>query len=246
MSKNVVMMSVEEAEHYTEEKRAEMIAAYMPHDRDARALGVPVLGSGRVFPVQEETIRVEPFLIPPHWPQINGMDFGWDHPFGAVNCAWDRDADVFYVTKEYREREATPLIHSAAVKPWGDWIPTAWPHDGLAHDKGSGEQLALQYSVHGLAMLPERATFTDGHSGVEAGLLEMLERMQTGRWKVFSSCGGWFGEFRLYHREDGKVVKLMDDLIAASRYALMMKRWAVVRPVKRAGFEPRGAGGWMA
>ena len=95
-------------------------------------------------------------------------------------------------------------------------------------------------------MLPERATFQDGHSGVEAGLLEMLERMQTGRWKVFSSCGGWFGEFRLYHREDGKVVKLMDDLISASRYALMMKRWALVGPVKRAGFEPRGAGGWMA
>ncbi len=246
MSREVFFMTIEEAEHYTQELRAEIVAAYMPHDRDARALGVPVLGSGRVFPVQEETIRVEPFLIPAHWPQINGIDFGWDHPFAAVHCAWDRDADVFYVCKEYRMREATPLIHAAAVKPWGEWIPTAWPHDGLAHDKGSGEQLALQYAVHGLAMLLERATFADGHSGVEAGLLEMLERMQTARWKVFSTCGGWFGEFRLYHREDGIVVKRMDDLISASRYALMMKRWAVVRPVRRAAHEPRGAGGWMA
>jgi len=41
-------------------------------------------------------------------------------------------------------------------------------------------------------------------------------------------------------------VKRMDDLISASRYALMMKRWAVVRPVRRAAHEPRGAGGWMA
>jgi hypothetical protein len=93
MSRDVVFMSIEEAQHYSEEKRAEIVAAYMPHDRDSRALGVPVLGSGRVFPVQEETIRVERFLIPPHWPQINGIDFGWDHPFVAVNCAWDRDAD---------------------------------------------------------------------------------------------------------------------------------------------------------
>jgi hypothetical protein len=69
------------------------------------------------------------------------LDFGWDHPFGAVNIAWDRDADVIYVTKTYREREATPIIHAAAIKPWGDWIPCAWPHDGYQHDKGSGEGL---------------------------------------------------------------------------------------------------------
>jgi hypothetical protein len=31
-------------------------------------------------------------------------------------------------------------------------------------------------------------------------------------------------EFRLYHRKDGKVVKEYDDLLCASRYALMMKR----------------------
>jgi hypothetical protein len=49
-------------------------------------------------------------------------------------------------------------------------------------------------------MLPERATFEDGTNGVEAGVLEMLERMQTGR-KVFSTCGAWLGEFRLYHRD---------------------------------------------
>src|SRR5690606_16745961 len=123
-------------------------------------------------------------------------------------------------------------------KPWGAWVPTAWPHDGLQTDKGSGEQLARQYAATGLLMLKDRATFEDGTNGVEAGLMEMLERMQTGRFKVFSHLEDWFGEFRLYHRKDGKVVKLQDDLMSATRYAVMMKRKAITRPVP-----PRQTGG---
>ncbi|WP_411755908.1 terminase large subunit domain-containing protein [Sinorhizobium meliloti] len=229
LQRSVITMTIDDAEHYSAEERKRIIDSYPAHEREARTKGVPSLGSGRIFPVSEESIRIDPFDIPKHWVQIGGLDFGWDHPFGAVGCAWDRDADVFYVTKVYREREATPIIHAAALKPWGAWLPWSWPHDGLQHDKGSGEQLAAQYRAQGLNMLPERATFDDGTNGVEAGLSDMLQRMQTGRWKVFSTCGEWFEEFRLYHRKDGKVVKERDDVISASRYALMMKRFAKVK-----------------
>jgi hypothetical protein len=182
--------------------------------------------------VADEIIEVDPFSIPQHWVQINGVDFGWDHPFAAANLAWDRDADCIYVCKEYAIKESTPVVHAAAVKPWGDWIPVAWPHDGLQHDKGSGEALRDQYAAQGLAMLADKATFEDGGNGVEAGIMDMLDRMQTGRWKVFKTCGGWMTEFRTYHRKDGKIVKLKDDRISASRYALMMLRHAVVKPTK--------------
>lgn len=228
--RNVTTMTIEDAEHYSPEERARIIASYPAHEKEARTKGVPSLGSGRIFPIADEAITVAPFEIPKHWVQIGGLDFGWDHPFGATGCAWDRDADVFYVTKVYREREATPIIHAAALKPWGDWLPWSWPHDGLQHDKGSGEQLAVQYRGQGLKMLPERATFDDGTNGVEAGISDMLQRMQTGRFKVFSTCGEFFEEFRLYHRKDGKIVKERDDVISASRYALMMKRFAKVKP----------------
>ena len=50
--------------------------------------------------------------------------------------------------------------------------------------------------------------------------------METGRFKVFEHLNDWFEEFRLYHRKDGKVVKEGDDLMAATRYALMMLRFA--------------------
>lgn len=244
VSKHVTFMTIDDAEHYTAEQRATIVAGYPAHEREARAKGIPVLGSGRVFPVEEENIIIPPMPVPSHWAQINGLDFGYDHPFAAVNCAWDKDADVFYVCKEYRERAQTPHTHVASVKPWGDWIPCAWPHDGLQHDKGgSCEQLKTQYESHGLEMLEEKATFEDGGYGVEAGVLEMLERMQTGRWKVFSTCGSWIGEFRLYHREGGIIVKLQDDLISASRYAMMMRRFA---SVKRSSWsQPPAKPGWV-
>lgn len=243
----VISMTIDDAEHYTAEDRARIIASYPAHEREARTKGIPSLGSGRIFPVAEENIVIDAIEIPKHWAQIGGMDFGYDHPFGAVRCAWDKDADTFYVISDYREREATPIIHAAAVKPWGEWLYWAWPHDGLQHDKGSGEQLAEQYRRQGLKLLPERATFDDGTNGVEAGLSDMLQRMQTGRWKVFRSCAHWLEEFRLYHRKDGRVVKERDDVISASRYALMMKRMARAKPepMKPRNGPPSGGGSWM-
>ena len=235
----VITMTIEDADHYTPEDRARIIASYPPHEREARTKGVPSLGSGRIFPVEESAITVEPVEIPKHWPQIIGIDFGWDHPFAAARLAWDRDNDCIYVIGEYRQREASPIIHAASIKPWGEWIPVAWPHDGLQHDKGSGEQLAAQYRTQGLNLLPERVTFEDGTNGVEAGVSDMLQRMQTGRWKVFSTCKAWLEEFRLYHREDGKIVKERDDLISASRYGVMSKRFADVKSAKEPKFERR-------
>lgn len=248
---NTTRMTIEDAEHYTPEQRKAIIASYPLHQREARAMGIPTLGSGAIFPVDEALIKVNPFKVPAYWPQIGGLDFGWEHPTAAVRLAWDRDADVIYVIADYRQSEATPIVHAAAVKPWGTWLPWAWPHDGLQHDKGSGEALADQYRKQGLKMLKDKATHPadkgqpegSGGNGVEAGLMEMLERMQTGRWKVFATCQHWFEEFRQYHRDDGKVVKERDDTLSASRYAYMMRRFAKVRTVTEpdvlVDFEPQ-------
>lgn len=254
---HVTMMTIHDAEHYTSEQRAAIIASYPAHEREARSKGIPQLGSGRVFPIDEDEIKVSAFTIPSHWVYIGGLDFGWDHPSAAVKLAWDRDTDTIYVVASHRQRHQTPLMFAATVKPWGahtngqQWLPWAWPHDGLQHDKGSGEQLAKQYRDQGLSMLPQRATFEDGSFGVEAGVTDMLERMQTGRWKVFDHLNDWFEEFRLYHRKDGLIVKKADDLMSASRYGMMMRRHAI--PMTKPGthrqiqvaMPGRHSNGWM-
>jgi phage terminase large subunit-like protein len=250
---HLTQMTIDDVGHYTPEARAQIVAGYASYERDARAKGIPTMGSGRVFPIDEDEIKVSAFTIPSHWPQIAGIDFGWDHPSAGTRLAWDRDADCVYVIAAHRAREQTPALFAASVKAWGgnadgsQWLPWAWPHDGLQHDKGSGEQLAAQYRAQGLKMLPMRATFEDGTFGVEAGVAELLTRMQTGRLKVFAHLVDWLEEFRLYHRKDGLIVKKSDDLMSATRYAVMMRRHAVVQnTVVKVNTANRAAGGtWL-
>ncbi|MBY0512064.1 MAG: terminase large subunit [Rhodospirillaceae bacterium] len=233
--RHVTTMTIDDAEHYSPEERARIIASYDAHEREARTKGIPVLGSGRVFPVVEEMLREPQPVIPKHWARICGLDIGWDHPTAAVWLAWDRDTDVIHVTDCYRVREQTPVVHAAALKARGPWIPVAWPHDGLQHDRGSGVPIAQQYRDHGANLLGEKASFPDGSNGVEAGILELLDRMKTGRFKVAAHLNDWWEEFRLYHRKDGQIVKEGDDLMAATRYALMMLRFAQTEPKPMAG-----------
>lgn len=222
---HVTTMTIEDAEHYSAEQREAIISSYPEYERDARTQGIPQLGSGRVFPLRQDAISVAPFQIPEHWVRLGGLDFGWDHPQAGIQMAWDKDMDCLYVTNAHRARHQTPQLFSLTLKEWGEY-PWAWPHDGLQHDKGSGEQLMAQYRKAGLQMLSIHAQFEDCSYGFEAGISEMLERMQTGRFKVFSHLNEWFEEFNLYHRKDGLVVKENDDLLSATRVAMMMKRFA--------------------
>lgn len=243
----VVNMTIEDVDHYSAQQKREIIASYPEHEREARSRGIPTMGSGRVFPVAEAQIAEEPLQVPTMpgwWQQIAGIDFGWDHPTAAVWLLYDPEADVLHVHAAARHKEHTPVLFAAQVRAWGAALPFAWPHDGLQHDKGSGAKLADQYREAGLNMLPERATFSDGGAGVEAGIMELLERMQTGRLKVSRLLTEWWEEFRLYHRKDGKIVKERDDLLAATRYGLMMLRQAV--PLRVQTPRSRAGGGRVA
>ena len=82
-------------------------------------------------------------------------------------------------------------------------------------------------------MLGVRATFEDGTNGLEAGVSELLDRMQTGRFKVFAHLSNWFEEFNVYHRKEGLIVKENDDLMSATRYAMMMRRFATTKSFKK-------------
>jgi hypothetical protein len=57
--------------------------------------------------------------------------------------------------------------------------------------------------------------------------MAMLQSVEAGKFKVFNTLGDWFEEFRMYHRKDGKVVPLRDDLMSATRCAVQSQRCAV-------------------
>lgn len=216
----------DDAPHLDDDVKQEILAALPPHERKMRSQGIPVLGSGMVFPIDEESIKRPSFAIPEHWGRICALDFGYDHPTACVWIAHDRDHDVAYVYDVYKQSGETPIVHSAAIKMRGDWIPVIWPHDGQQHDKGSGEPLAAIYRKQGVNMFPKCFENPEGGQGVEPGLMDMLQRFQTQRLLVFDHLGDFFSELRMYHRKDGKVVKERDDIMSACRYAVMSLRYA--------------------
>lgn len=254
-SRYIVMAGWDDVPHLDEQTKRELLAATPPHLRDARSKGIPAMGSGRIFPVDEESIKIKPFMIPDHWPRIVGYDFGWDHPAAGVWLAWDRDTDTVFIYDTYRKSEALIPVQAAAIKGKGEWIPVAWPNDGYqVKDAMHGAQLATQFRDQGVNMRPEHAHFSEAPVigeekksmiSTEAGIQEILTRMETGKFKVFSHLDDWWEEFRMYHRKDGLIVKLRDDLMSATRIGIMDLRHAIVRPRKDQGIDHNAKRDWF-
>jgi hypothetical protein len=233
----MITMTIDDAVHIPVEDRQKIIDGYQAHEREARARGIPVLGSGRIFAYPEEAISVVLGTTwPSHWIFIWGTDFGLGeaaHPFAAVLLGWDRDADILTVCAALKLKSGGPLQHSEAMKQFGP-IPVAWPHDGNQRLQGDGPKtgatLAAQYRAHGLKMMSTHATWPTGGFSTEAGIIEMDERFATGRLKVAAHLEEWFEEYRYYHRDDGKIVKIRDDLLSATRIGMMMKKYGKLLP----------------
>ena len=249
----------DDAPHLTAQVRAQMLAAIPEYQRDMRTSGIPVLGSGLIFPVSDSEIVCDAFDVPAHWRVIAGVDFGWDHPQAIVRLAIDADADVVYVTHCWRASQKDADQAWTATKGFVQGIPTAWPHDGLQTEKGGGQQLRAQYKTAGFSMLADHATWPEGGNSVEAGVYEMLQRFRAGSLKVFRHLAPLLEEIRLYHRDDhGRIVKERDDAISAVRYAYMMRRHAKAlmdisgdAPKRTLSLKPPRLGlgdntGWMA
>jgi phage terminase large subunit-like protein len=226
--RGVVRMGLSHAEHFTAEEKERRLAGYPQHERAARERGDPMLGSGAVF---EEVIesdlstRLAITDIPAHWAKLWSLDFGINHPFAAALLAWDKDADVIYLLHCIKIANALPAVHASAMNAVARGVPVAWPHDGNQRDKGSGEALAAIYRREGLNMMGSHATHAGGGYSTEAGVLEMLTRMRDGRFKVASHLSDFFDEMRQYHRKDGVIVKVNDDILSATRIGVMARRY---------------------
>lgn len=216
-----------DAPHLSEATKENLLGQYPAWQRDMRTKGEPLLGTGLIFDFGDDDIKCQPFTCPDHWWVINGIDFGWDHPQGHVQLWHDRDSDTIYLAHAWKQSRTTPDTAWGTVKSWAAHVPTAWPSDGLQSEKSSGEQQKSAYVNAGWQMLQTHATWLDGGVGVEVGLVELYERMTTGRFKVFSHLAPWFDEKMSYHRDEaGRIVKVNDDLLSATRYAYMMRRFA--------------------
>jgi hypothetical protein len=214
MNKFVVMATWDDVPHLSAKQKAELLASIPPFQRDARSKGIPQLGAGAILPIPEDDYKVLDFPVPAHWFKNFGMDVGWNWT-AAAHIAHDRDTDVMYVYRTYKRGEVEPTVHAKAIKAPGDWIPGAIDPAANGRSQVDGKKVIDIYLDEGLNLV-------NANNAVEAGLLEMWQRLATGRLKVFASCSDWFAEARLSRRDEkGKVVKKNDHLMDATRYAIM-------------------------
>ena len=219
----------DDAPHITKETRESLLGSYPEHQKDMRTKGIPMLGHGRIYDMAEQSIVIDPFDIPHHWRSIGGIDFGWDHPQAIVKLAWDMENDVLYLTNEWRKEKVSANDAWGATKSWIKGVPVSFPHDGLNTEKGrdDAKQQVVLYREAGFRMLHERATFDGVSNSVEQGVYELRQRMRDGRFKVFRGCRLFLEEFGQYHRDDkSKIVRKMNDVLDATRYAMMMRRFS--------------------
>jgi hypothetical protein len=239
----VVMCGWSEVPHLSPTVQAELLRSIPPHQKSARTAGVPALGSGVIYPVAEDDIRIRDFPLPSFFRRGYAMDTGWNWTV-AVWFALDLETDVAYITHVYKRAEAPSSLHAAAIKARGEWMKGVG--DAASINVEDGEQLIKTYKGHGLDIeLPDKS--------VETGIQDVWERLVSGRLRVFASCAGWFEEFRLYRRDaKGKIVKVNDHYMDATRYGVRsgLKRFTAApvaaTPAKESWQTPGAAGnGWM-
>lgn len=215
--KAMIMAGWDDVPHLSEKEKARMLAECEPHLRESRSKGVPSLGAGAIYPIPEDDIKVEPFMIPEHWPRAYAMDVGWKRT-AVVWGAVDLENGVTYLYSEHYRGQAEPSVHAAAIKARGDWIPGTIDPAAHGRTQKDGEQLFDLYVEQGLNLC-------NADNGIETGLHLVFELLSTGRLKVFSTMQNWFKEYRLYRRdENGKIIKKDDHLMDVTRYFAMTGR----------------------
>lgn len=210
----LVMAGWDDVPHLSEKQKVRMLANCEPHLRDSRSKGIPTLGSGVIYPIPEESITCDDFDIPKHWPRAYGLDVGWNCT-AAVWAAIDRDSDIVYLYSLHYEGQQEPSTHVASINARGKWIPGTIDPASRGRSQKDGEKLLEIYTELGLGL-------TCADNSRESGLYEVHQRLATGRLKVFRSMKKWFGEYRIYRRDEkGHVVKEKDHAMDATRYLIV-------------------------
>jgi len=215
VNKFMIQLTWDDAPHLSEHEKKRLLESIPPYQRKARSKGIPQLGSGVIYPIDEEDIKVKPFEIPHYWPRGYGLDVGWNRT-AAIWGAWDRENNIWYLYREYYMGQEKPVVHAAAINSPDKWIPGCIDPKSDNVSSKDGQSLLAEYTgVLELDLIPADNT-------VEAGILRTYNMLSTSRLKIFNTCQIWFEEQRIYRRDhNGKIVKDDDHLMDATRYLMM-------------------------
>jgi len=233
-----ITASLDDAPHLSEEEKKRMIASWPAHERQARSTGIPIIGSGLVFPLLEQAITYAPFDFPSHFPHLGGMDFGEGNDLDVILLgAFDRTKETLYVYFEYAVRQKRPneiiydllQMKQAQAFKWATIVADTSGNKKSVETGNSLRDLYEQSSIHAITMV--NAEKRDKPARVQ----DVYQRLANGTLKISKECRGLLNEIRTYSYKNNVLQDGNDHHIDALLYMVGGLQYAKTKPHKRHG-----------
>jgi hypothetical protein len=221
--KTFVQAGWKDIPHLDPEEQRALMATTPPYQIAARTEGEPSLGSGAIYPIAEREILTPTAEVPASWPRVYALDVGWNRT-AVIWGAKDPASGRIVLYDEHYRGQGEPASHAEAIKARGAWIHGVIDPASAGSSQVDGRALIDIYGRLGLHLEP-------AINAVESGLTETWNLLVSGRLVVQEHLTNWRSEFRKYHRdEQGKIVKVADHLMDATRYLVMSGRSTMKTP----------------
>ena len=140
---------------------------------------------------------IDPFLIPPNWKRIFGVDFGLRDPTVMLAAAVDPVEGVVHIYDEHYESEKPVAHHAKAMLKMMSQVPPGMINGmPVADPKGQNRGADFRsyfghYREYGIFFKP-------GNNRLESGLMKVFTYFELGKLKIHSNCTNIIRELREY------------------------------------------------
>lgn len=202
--KYAVSFDMDDVPHFTDAEKKAFFDSLPPYQREAKFYGRPSAGSGVVYPIYEGDVQFKISRTLPDilWYRAYAMDPGWAKT-AVVWGAYNPTTDIWYIYDCYLRGQQNAEIHASAIRSRGEWMLGVIDKAANRNDSLTSKEITLEtYQKLGLNLCLSRAG-----KEVEAGIIDVWNRLSTGRLLIASHLDLIFKELRLYRRDDkGQIV----------------------------------------
>lgn len=226
--------SWDECPHFTPEMIEQELAKYPTWQHEMRRRGLPVLGTGAIFEIEDNAIKLMELNIPDNWEILAAIDWGEQvDPTVVTVAVRNPQSDHYYIYDVlYFDTDRSPHAVGRALNERYPGITLIRPHDRPAL---SNQLINMGVNVQfdpfrnppsSVLKMKQGNGESKAFNDVETGLDEMRLMFSEGRLKVLSRCEKWFEQKATYYykqnKNTGKVDRSRpDDLMDSSRYAIL-------------------------
>ena len=218
------------------ETRLQLERDYLPHERDARRNGVPVMGKGAVFQIRNwPTYKTGAydFRNTTSLHRIIALDLGLVNDKTVLSLMyWDPNERTAWLDKQIVVKgteEANPMNYiQHLMRPEVFGTPIVLPPDGGTVGRYTMSALSIRqlFESYELNVYPEPVRNPADDQGritnhKAFGINNMRQMMEIGTFQINENCVEFLRECQNYYVDDKGRFSDPDDCIDSARYALL-------------------------